>query len=166
MFIFLENATAPKKGVSVAKGEDVVLSFEERARLTNLPSEGLPEEFQEILPIYERIFGGHQNLALSAARLYHDGRYFVFSTTTNRWNLICLIIKQESINQFIQMLSSELIQNAQSNAGSSNPVLRLDRLYRFTLDGQTKEFIFGYGMDGSIDPIFDELEEFIWKFCR
>ena len=167
MVFFWRNATTPKKIISVATGDAVVLIESERERITLLPQEGLPEELLEVTPVYEAIYGGRSEPPftqaappLNAARLYENGDYFIFSARTGNWKHIGKV-KSRSMPELIYLLTSESVIHATSDAGTFNPVERVLRLYRINVTSFSKEVIYGYY--GKIDPVFSEIDNLILK---
>lgn len=142
----------------------IELAPAERARLTRLPSAGLPPQLADQTPLWENVFGGRQDQPLNATRLYGDGSYHVFSQATGAWQALGTL-PASAQRRVLERLASSGVQQAASDAGGQHPITSADRLFHVTVAGQTREVCYGVG-HGGVDRDLMDMDKFIRRLLR
>ncbi len=126
-------------------GGDVPLIPELEERYTITDTSGLPEEFHNVIPLWENVWGGTRHAPMTVNRVYPDGSYYTYDNNRGNeeynWSLIGMV-SYEGVERLKELLRSEEFQTFESDGGENRKVGSVERIYRIHVDGKTKELIY------------------------
>ena len=162
VLVMIAAAVGCDKGEEKEAGE-VYLIPELEERYTITATAGLPEEFHDLIPLWENVWGGTRYEPMTVNRVYSDGSYYTYDNNRGneeyKWSLLGEL-SQEGVDKLRNILRSEEFQSLESDGGEKRKVGSVERIYRVHVDGKTKELI--YAKDAADRPeifstIFDTI---------
>ncbi len=168
VLVMLAAAVGCDKEEKQVEGEVyLVPELEERYTITD--TAGLPEEFHNVIPLWENVWGGTRYEPMTVTRVYPDGSYYTYDNNRGNeeyaWALLGEV-SQEGVNKLRNILRSEEFQSLESDGGEKRKVGSVERIYRVHVDGTIKELI--YAKDAADRPevfgtIFDTILQALVK---